>query len=102
MEFKGTKGKWTVDSSDHTLVIPDIRYTNEAICRCFSRNYTGNKFEDVANAKLISKAPELLEQLQSLTDMVVRKCSIGNDPALSELFTEVQKSVQLIESATRI
>lgn len=115
MQFKGTKGKWKVDSYDNTLVRPDIRYTNEGICRCFSRNYTGNKFEDEANAKLISKAPEMLEKLISILNMSEDKgvagCTWGDTEMSStdvaygyNLALENVKSglEELIKSATKI
>lgn len=61
---KYTKGKWEVNSYDEILVTTNVIYTNEGICRCFNRKFTGNKIEDKANSLLISKAPEMLEELK--------------------------------------
>lgn len=97
MEFKGTKGNWKVDSYDNTLVRPDIRYTNEGICRCFSKNYTGNKFEDQANALLISKAPEMLEMLKILIQDIEEEGNYSRQTGY-----DIEEAKKLIKSATEI
>ena len=105
MEFKGTKGKWEYNGGDNysiDIILPNDSEISLSRYNRYSDRLSMDRDEMQANALLISKAPELLEQLQSLTDLVIRKCNIGNDPGLSELFTEVQKSVQLIKSATTI
>ena len=68
MEFKGTKGKWVVDIDEssyneyqeNTLVtIPIVR-----LCEVY-----GEDEPSIANALLISKAPEMLEMLINLTEV---------------------------------
>jgi hypothetical protein len=67
MEFKGTKGPWHVNCVlTNTSGIADIKSVyNEHIIACLAayefRNATIE--ETNANAKLISKAPEMLEML---------------------------------------
>ena len=75
MEFKGTKGKWVVD-------IDESSYNEfHQLCTPISRKYPGHGTivrlcevygEDepsIANALLISKAPEMLEMLINLTEV---------------------------------
>ncbi|MGV2452489.1 UNVERIFIED_CONTAM: hypothetical protein POZ17_19960 [Ralstonia mannitolilytica] len=89
MEFKGTKGKWFVCSYDNNLVTFGPFYNNEAICRVFSKN--DSKIEH-ANARLISKAPEMLEMLSNVS----KKLEGNGFPSLK---LEVDK---LIKEATEI
>ena len=72
MEFKGTRGKWeySYDGFEHCY---DIVSDNEFICTTMSGNTKAK-----ADALLISKAPEMLELLQSLvssemTPLTIRK-----------------------------
>ena len=53
MEFNGTKGNWTIE----------FKHINKK-CAYAIKEFNGNANEDVANAKLISVAPELLEIAQ--------------------------------------
>lgn len=63
MEFKGTKGKRNVMSAGG-LGVPYIVYTgDETIFQCYN---THSNNDAKYNALLISKAPEMLEMLQSL------------------------------------
>lgn len=73
-EFKGTKGsEWVVETSydeKYKQTIFNISTdTREGLAVCFSG---GDHFkeEQLANAKLISTAPELLEALQELIDLM--------------------------------
>lgn len=106
MEFKGDQGNWYIYGDGKYKLSIDSRIDDG---RSFSGpktlatvNTYGSQEEVLANGLLMSKASELLKQLHAITDMVVRKCNIGEDPELSELFMEVQKSVSLIQSATSI
>ena len=72
MEFKGKRGKWeySYDGFEHCY---DIVSDNEFICTTMSGNTKAK-----ADALLISKAPEMLELLQSLvssemTPLTIRK-----------------------------
>ena len=72
MDFKGTRGKWeySYDGFEHCY---DIVSDNEFICTTMSGNTKAK-----ADALLISKAPEMLEFLQSLvssemTPLAIRK-----------------------------
>ena len=72
MDFKGTRGKWeySYDGFEHCY---DIVSDNEFICTTMSGNTKAK-----ADALLISKAPEMLELLQSLvssemTPLTIRK-----------------------------
>lgn len=86
MEFKGTKGKW---------VLGDEKYYNGN--KAFEVWY-GNDGECVAevvhkieDAKLISKAPEMLEMLEYLHDR------------LGTAFTQEKQEIeQLIKEATEL
>lgn len=68
MEFKGTKGKWRLEKSqfysDRICVFSDFenKFSDKLI---LSIDNCDNQ-EGKANALLISKAPEMLEMLESL------------------------------------
>lgn len=69
MEFKGTKGKWEYSGGDNSsidIVLPND--TTISIDRYDRYGYglVGQREEMEANAKLISKAPEMLEMLQTI------------------------------------
>ena len=58
MEFKGTKGKWGIDSENNV-----IDYLGDEIAFCPEWRTTTK-----ANALLMSKAPEMLEMLIDILD----------------------------------
>lgn len=60
LNFKGTKGKWAVSIPNDGAIIMNGNVRAEVLA--YSNN--GNTNEDLANAKLISAAPDLLESLQ--------------------------------------
>ena len=63
-EFKGTQGEWKIDLEDKPTERVEIRNSNN---NCFIDVWKLGKIteeEMKANAKLISKAPEMLEALQ--------------------------------------
>ena len=67
-EFKGTKGKWIIDTdesylNDYGVLATPISIENFMIG--FIDVY-GDQKEDKANALLISKAPKMLEMLELL------------------------------------
>ncbi len=70
MEFKGTKGKWVIDNeevfiNESGVLVTPISIENFMIG--FIDVY-GDQPEDKANALLISKAPEMLDMLQHVSD----------------------------------
>ena len=79
MEFKGTKGKWNIERHQHQLcgdylIIDENDYQLAIADNEYLQDYEKTK----ANALLISKAPEMLELLQSLvssemTPLAIRK-----------------------------
>ena len=79
MEFKGTKGKWNIERHQHQLwgdylIIDENDYQLAIADNEYIQDYEKTK----ANALLISKAPEMLELLQSLvssemTPLAIRK-----------------------------
>ena len=82
MDFKGTKGKWKVFTNAHKECDGEEwgwvglnTFNSKSINKC-SIHWSGK--EAKANALLISKAPEMLEILQSLvssemTPLAIRK-----------------------------
>lgn len=101
MEFKGTKGDWTVGDSDtHNYV-----YNNASDDPC--RNFTiaecdhvgiQNK-ESKANAQLIASAPDLLKALKSLIWEVKRLELSHGQCVEEELEEELRESQQAINKA---
>ena len=79
MEFKGTKGRWNIERHQHQLcgdylIIDENDYQLAIADNEYLQDYEKTK----ANALLISKAPEMLELLQSLvssemTPLAIRK-----------------------------
>lgn len=59
--FKGTKGKWQFVRYEKTFTIETFGITNWTILQTIT-----NEPQDEANAKLIARAPEMLEMLESL------------------------------------
>lgn len=75
MEFKGTKGKWIFgtaelinDNKQHLIVSPiDVTETDDgfrSVCSISILEKLDD--EDLANALLISKAPEMLKMLERI------------------------------------
>jgi hypothetical protein len=84
-EFKGTKGKWDLLSNVSWCEIQ----TESPIKSICAINKNIEEYE--ANALLISKAPEMLEMLQRVSDMVIEDA-----PHIR------QEIEQLIKEATQI
>lgn len=92
MEFKGTKGKWELIEGDkdkfskvkigkrlldlRTLDIPSTKYK-----------------EEIANAQLISCAPEMLEMLEEL---------VSANPIHNGWHEKKLKAIELIKKATEL
>jgi len=98
-EFKGTKGKWIVRKADH-IGCTNVIFGNEewdGYVELWHHHSTIKEAE--ANAKLISKAPELLQTLKDLVDQV--EMFTKDNTVASEYFeTEIRQAKQLINSAT--
>ena len=85
MEFKGTSGKWTIyldkfkKLNTGLFSVPIIsKYGSEFNygyynAHCFGRNEEQCKY----NALLISKAPEMLEKLSEIVNILDIKCTDG-------------------------
>ena len=88
-EFKGTKGKWKIKDIKSTLET-EINSSEYRIAKV--KHYKGKNFNDPiekeakANALLISKAPEMLEMIQSL----IEAKNNGNDWDSEELFIKAE------------
>lgn len=65
MEFKGTKGNWSIDDIGISNgMAPSVLVDKvNTICTVYGENQEASE----ANAKLIASAPELLEALQMVT-----------------------------------
>ena len=78
MDFKGARGKWEYlyDGCDHCY---DIVSDNSSICSTVSldRISFDTDKEIEANALLISKAPEMLEKLSEIVNILDIKCTDG-------------------------
>lgn len=107
MEFKGTKGPWYVgegemkDTGLKELVVAPLKPINHKggyrlIC-CISP-ITDYDPEDVANARLISKAPEMLTLLETMVSDFENSSKSSPDILMESL----GKAKQLIKSATQI
>jgi len=88
MEFKGTKGKWTIKGDNNVKVF-------EKLIACaygfdVEKEYTYTD-ETKANVLLISKAPEMLEMLKGIL----------NSKQLDDHFLSMEIK-KLIEEATKI
>ena len=67
MEFKGTKGEWSIEESFDDMYNQKIFNISTDSMEGLAVIYTGGelfKDEQQANAKLISSAPDLLEALK--------------------------------------
>lgn len=60
-QFKGTQGTWKVIINDDNT--PDI-ISDSGVEIAYTPTYNGDKTEQLANARLIATAPELLKVLQ--------------------------------------
>lgn len=86
--FKGTKGKWKIiDAEDGVFIFSENNLLAEI---------EGYNNQIMFNAKLISKAPEMLERLQRIVNAQYGKGS------LSALNSEIAEAKKLIEQATEL
>lgn len=87
-EFKGTPGKWVLDKRGFLLVKSDSMFI--ATCGVRTTNINPKELykEQLANAKIISKAPEMFEMLNK----IFKTMDKGN-----QTYTELKK---LLREAT--
>lgn len=101
MEFKGTKGKWSVERKEDTVYDQEVFAISTPTNEEFITVWNGvDIFEEAqeANALLISKAPEMLEMLRKLTQQLHTYSQIwGHDE--SKLIGD---SERLIKEATEL
>ena len=95
-EFKGTKGNWKLHKHAFACVASDESSLLVSNCGGRTSNVNADELyiEQQANALLISKAPEMLEMIQSL----IEAKNNGNDWDSEELFI---KAEVLIKEATK-
>jgi hypothetical protein len=91
-EFKGTKGKWEVNPRASR----NVRCNNLTVANCSQGQDGENEIEEKHNALLISKSPEML---QDLIDIV---WLIEMGATLEELNERIKTSKQLIKEATEL
>ena len=96
-QFKGTKGKWSVWGQDLVIAKEDIE--DDVICIKPQIKSSQKNWE--ANALLISKAPEMLEMLDSIIQCSSSICNDSGEGMIIdfETFDEIQ---QLIKEATEL
>lgn len=87
MEFKGTKGKWTVDIAEDKVRKED----GNLICVCYHTNII-NKEESKYNAKLISCAPEILDMLKEISEEMKNE---GYPEILSKVNNLIKKATEI-------
>lgn len=75
-QFKGTQGPWKVVINDDNT--PDI-ISDSGVEIAYTPTYNGDKTEQLANARLIAAAPELLEALQLCEEFMSYLPSTGFD-----------------------
>ena len=90
MEFKGTKGKWYVENfKGCESVCTKLDTQGDIICLIPDEDCDSSRENWEANALLISKAPEMLEMLEKISEINFNE--------------EIQKEVlQLIKEATEL
>jgi len=81
LEFKGTKGKWSLEIQDGEAWIAPSDLNANIICDIVPGSCTYDEStktntpvlqdEDIANATLIAAAPDLLESLQEILDTFI-------------------------------
>lgn len=108
MEFKGTKGEWFVgqvvlqDGVDSLVVSPvnQVKYDKGYRLICDISPMENHDDEDIANAQLISKAPEMLDMLKELISHY--EDIIKQDFSPFALRSDIDKAREIIKEATNV
>ena len=78
MEFKGTKGKWNYEKGTYLENTIFFSFNNGEIIKVSNINDKDEATEETkANALLISRAPEMLEKLSEIVNILDIKCTDG-------------------------
>lgn len=117
MEFKGTKGKWVVDHeergfNEHSQLCTPISRKDKSYSTIIGLcDVYGEDEESKANALLISKSPEMLDELnETVTDLKILKGNILDALKTNHLFEGMPELIQkwidrkelLIKQATEL
>jgi len=99
MEFKGTKGKWVLDGEKNKKYMVVTEYITEGNVICLEPDIccVASREKWIANALLISKAPEMLEMLQKCAEFMDRVQAPST--SANNLKKEIEK---LIKEATEL
>ena len=87
MEFKGTKGKWIIAQNNVNIWADNTKVANCDNNSQASMYRIKDEEEMKYNALLISKAPEMLEMLQSIAD--------GECPDLKDIKKLIKEATEL-------
>ena len=104
-DFKGTPGPWTVKDYGHALAIEckvdNIEHTVVTDHFCYPDFKQHGSIEKLANAHLVSSAPDLLEALQNLVNLhLCEQEGISSGKPTSAMWLEaVDKAQEAIDKA---
>ena len=87
MEFKGTKGKWIIAQNNVNIWADNTKVANCDNNSQASMYRIKDEEEMKYNALLISKAPEMLEMLESIAD--------GECPHLKDIKKLIKEATEL-------
>lgn len=113
MEFQGTKGKWELHKHAFACVVSDESSLLVSNCGGRTSNLNAEELyiEQQANALLISKAPEMLEELkETIIDLKILRNQIALESktvhhweGMPELIDEwINRKEQIIKEATEL
>ena len=97
MEFRGTKEKWNYEKGTYLENTIFFHFNNGEIIKVSNINDNDEATEETkANALLISKAPEMLEKLAEVKDLLEAY------PSEAEMNLKAVEIRQLIKEATEL
>ena len=84
MEFKGTKGKWRLVTNDESHLFGGLDNYNKIVAGCGyydinepNLGFSISGYISKENSLLISRAPEMLEKLSEIVNILDIKCTDG-------------------------